>query len=164
MHRKTQGVIYESIARILEEHDINIEKIPVSDEIKRIANELVDLSKNSRHLYKELIVCESNTNKDMEDAAHRLFGDGINWEKIALFLHFAASCYMAYTRGDIVMFVRTVASYFERFHIQEWVENQGGWEALLKANSTAIALGALGAVCLGALIIGGVMYNRRRRK
>ncbi|CAL8068808.1 unnamed protein product [Calicophoron daubneyi] len=161
MDRQTEGVISECIARILEQSNISIEKIPVSDEVKGVATELVDLSKNSRHLYEDLFGHGSDNKTDIGNAASRIFGDGINWEKIALFLQFAACCYTAYTRRDILMFVGVVAYHFKRFHIQEWIENQGGWKAVLQAHRTAIALGALGAV--GALVIGGIMYNRRKR-
>ncbi|CAL8068806.1 unnamed protein product [Calicophoron daubneyi] len=159
--RQTRSVIFESIARILEQSHINIERIPSSDGAKRIVTDLIDLSKNSRHLYEDLFGHGSTKNINIEDAASRIFGDEIKWKKIAQSLQFAACCYTAYKRCDIVMFAGTVAYHYERFKIQEWIENQGGWKAVLPANRTAIALGALGAV--GALAMGGIVYNGMRR-
>ncbi|CAL8068812.1 unnamed protein product [Calicophoron daubneyi] len=161
MDEQTRDVILEFITRLLESADTVIEKIPVNEETKRIVTELIDLSKNSRYLHNDLFGQGGGKIIDIGDAASRIFGNGINWGKIALFLQFAACCCKAYTRRDIVMFVETIGQYFGKFHIQKWVENKGGWGAVLRANRTPIALGVLGVV--GALAIGGIMYNRRRR-
>ncbi|CAL8068810.1 unnamed protein product [Calicophoron daubneyi] len=153
--RQTREVISEFFARVLEEAKITVEKIPVSDETKEIATELIDLSKNCRGQYEDLFGHGNDKDTDIGDAASRLFGDGVKWEKIAMFLQFVACCYIAYKRRDVLLFIATVTWYFKSFHIQEWVENHGGWGAVIRANRTPIALSALGIV--GALVLIGFM-------
>ncbi|CAL8068802.1 unnamed protein product [Calicophoron daubneyi] len=72
MDRQTQGVIFESIARILKQSNITVKQIPVSDETKQIVTELIDLLGNCKNQYEYMFGHGGEKNTDIEDAASRL--------------------------------------------------------------------------------------------